>query len=245
MKDVSTGSQLTLTDFRGSAWKARFTLQDVHDTLEAYLPEKEEDLLSWIRDAYCSGQPKLIKEKGKLSGMVAKHMLKDLQVDVSLKLPPNGNFEELTGQAALEEYHGMATSLCKSCEQAHARSRQLLEEKEDLCTELTAEKEKASKLYRKLQELQPGVKLTATGSFKRPQDVGQASQAAARAVAASQITQPQDVDSGNGSAGEGQHDRDPGPTTPQSRRKVGEALTVRGRGRGRHAPAVQKGARSG
>ena len=89
------------------------------------------------------------------------------------------------------------------------------------------------------------VKLTATGSFKRPQDVGQASQAAARAVAASQITQPQDVDSGNGSAGEGQHDRDPGPTTPQSRRKVGEALTVRGRGRGRHAPAVQKGARSG
>lgn len=26
-------SQLTLTDFRGSAWKASFTLQDVHDTL--------------------------------------------------------------------------------------------------------------------------------------------------------------------------------------------------------------------
>ena len=49
---------------------------------EAYLPEKEEDLLSWIQDAYSSGQPTLIKEKGKLSGMVAKHMLKDLQVDV-------------------------------------------------------------------------------------------------------------------------------------------------------------------
>ena len=31
---------------------------------------------------------------------------------------------------------GMATSLCKSCEQAHARSRQLLEEKEDLCAEV-------------------------------------------------------------------------------------------------------------
>ena len=100
---------------------------------------------------------------------------------------------------------GIAISLCKTCEQAHARSRQLLEEKEDLCAEvhilttsslfasqsssreafacfdelpshavsschrvifsnlesvvylqLTAEKEKASKLYRKLQELQPG-----------------------------------------------------------------------------------------
>ena len=49
---------------------------------EAYLPEKEEDLLSWIQDAYSSGQPKLIKEKGKLSGMVAEHRLKDLQVDV-------------------------------------------------------------------------------------------------------------------------------------------------------------------
>ena len=31
---------------------------------------------------------------------------------------------------------GIATSLCKSCEQAHARSHQLLEEKEDLCTEV-------------------------------------------------------------------------------------------------------------
>ena len=31
---------------------------------------------------------------------------------------------------------GIATSLCSSCEQAHARSRQLLEEKEDLCTEV-------------------------------------------------------------------------------------------------------------
>ena len=49
---------------------------------EAYLPEKEEELLSWIQDAYCGGQPKLIKENGKLSGMEAKHMLKDLQVDV-------------------------------------------------------------------------------------------------------------------------------------------------------------------
>ena len=53
---------------------------------EAYLPEKEEDLLSWIQYAYSSGQPKLIKEKGKLSGMVAKHMLKDLQVDVRCAL---------------------------------------------------------------------------------------------------------------------------------------------------------------
>ena len=49
---------------------------------EAYLPEREEDLLSWIQDAYCNGQPKLIKDKGKLSGMEAKHTLKDLQVDV-------------------------------------------------------------------------------------------------------------------------------------------------------------------
>ena len=49
---------------------------------EAYLPEKEEDLLSWIQDAYSNGQPKVIKEKGKLSGMVAEHVLKDLQVDV-------------------------------------------------------------------------------------------------------------------------------------------------------------------
>ena len=89
------------------------------------------------------------------------------------------------------------------------------------------------------------VKLSATGSFKKPQDVGQASQAAAKAVAASQTTQPQDTGSGSGLTGERQHDGDPGPVTPQSRRKVGEALTVRGRGRGRHAPAVQKGAHSG
>ena len=249
-------SQLTLTDFRGSAWKARFTLQDVHDTLvgrlslsaarllhllqgtarqsqafgmlqEAYLPERDEDLLLWIQDAYCNGQPKLIKENGKLSGMEAKHKLNDLQVDVRcaqievildccskgrdvqaaaleiwkvtplalclslwncrLRLPPSGKFEELNGQAALEEYHGqalqqqhcmgglmqrfphsltapcwqihtyqtllllaasvlpvasqlcragIAISLCKRCEQAHARSHQLLEEKENLCTEV-------------------------------------------------------------------------------------------------------------
>ena len=89
------------------------------------------------------------------------------------------------------------------------------------------------------------VKLTATGSFKRPPDAGQASQAAARAIAASQTSQPQDSGSGKGLAGERQRDGDPGPITPQSKRKVGQAMTVRGRGRGRHAPALQKRVRSG
>ena len=95
----------------GPRGRPRFTLQDVHDTLvsgfihiscgvassaaeaqhpkvmplassqEAYLPEKEEDLLSWIRD--CILQPASLSSSRKRESYLAwlpEHMLKDLQV---------------------------------------------------------------------------------------------------------------------------------------------------------------------
>ncbi len=96
-------SQMILTDFQGSAWKATFSLQDVQDSLvsrylcefwilyhfaasfwhaihcviccmlqEAYEPS-EEQLLSWLQDAFSKTHPKLIREKGKLAGVEAMH----------------------------------------------------------------------------------------------------------------------------------------------------------------------------
>ncbi|CAL5220692.1 g2743 [Coccomyxa viridis] len=223
--------QLTLTDFQGSAWTAIFSLQDVLDSLEAYEPN-DEQLLSWLQAAYSSTQPSIVKEDGRLARIEAFHHEQGARV--RLRLPPGRAFEEVSGEAALNQYQRLAALLCEKCESASGRAQESSQEVDRLSAELAAEKERSDKLRSKLLELQPGMRITASGSLKRSQETPLSSQAAPGAMEASQAQQPEASATANGSSVGGLH-TELGSPSPQSKATgAGKAKVIRGRGPGRH-----------